>query len=104
MLHLFLDDKAGFTERALYEYTSRGTQRLVYDGYFFSKNKTYEAGSRVNWKCQFYERLRCKARALTKTIDGYDYVRITHEEHTHSRDVTEAGTRRRRRRRKSDAS
>ncbi|XP_062698318.1 FLYWCH-type zinc finger-containing protein 1-like [Aedes albopictus] len=84
-----MNDKAVFTERAQYEYTSRGTQRLLHGGYYFSKNKTNESSGRVNWKCQFYQRLRCKARAITKNINGYEYVRVTHEEHTHRKDLTE---------------
>ncbi|XP_058057607.1 modifier of mdg4-like isoform X31 [Anopheles bellator] len=75
------DLKATFNERAFFEFTSRGTQCLVYDGYYFSKNKTADNGSRVNWKCRFYQRLRCKARALTKIIDGC-------EQRSHSRTGT----------------
>ncbi|KXJ74241.1 hypothetical protein RP20_CCG014100 [Aedes albopictus] len=96
---VLLDDKAVFTERAQYEYTSRGTQRLLHGGYYFSKNKTNESSGRMNWKCQFYQRLRCKARAITKNINGYEYVRVTHEEHTHRQDLTEDEFRRPKRKR-----
>lgn len=40
-----------------------------------------------NWKCSFYGRLKCRARALTKTIGGIDYVKITCAEHNHERPI-----------------
>ncbi|KAL1402696.1 hypothetical protein pipiens_005956 [Culex pipiens pipiens] len=82
------DEKVTFVERAKYEYTLRGTQQLVHNGFYFSKNKTLDGGTRVNWKCQFYERLRCRARAITKSVNGFDYVRVTNDEHTHTRDIS----------------
>ncbi|XP_058451147.1 modifier of mdg4-like isoform X20 [Malaya genurostris] len=90
------EDKHGFSERAYYEYSSRGTQCLVYDGYYFSKNKTNDGGVRVNWKCRYYQRLKCRARALTKTINGNDYVKVSNAEHSHIREVEGRGARRRR--------
>ncbi|XP_049532495.1 modifier of mdg4-like isoform X30 [Anopheles darlingi] len=78
---------SSFTEPAFFEVSSRGTQCLVYDGYYYSKNKTAENGARVNWKCRFYQRLHCKARALTKNINGCQYVKMFNIEHTHGREV-----------------
>uniref|UniRef100_A0A182MSS3 FLYWCH-type domain-containing protein n=1 Tax=Anopheles culicifacies TaxID=139723 RepID=A0A182MSS3_9DIPT len=70
-------------QRACFEFTTRGTQCLVYDGYLYSKNKTFENGTRVNWKCRFYHRLHCKARAQTRLIDGIEYVKVFKNEHSH---------------------
>nr|XP_029723728.1 modifier of mdg4-like isoform X37 [Aedes albopictus] len=92
------DDMHGFSQRAHYEFTSRGTQCLVYDGYFYSKNKTNEGGVRVNWKCRYYQRFKCKARALTKTINGCDYVKVSSTEHTHMQEMYCKDLRRKRRR------
>ncbi|XP_062698321.1 FLYWCH-type zinc finger-containing protein 1-like [Aedes albopictus] len=91
------DDMHGFSQRAHYEFTSRGTQCLVYDGYFYSKNKTNEGGVRVNWKCRYYQRFKCKARALTKTINGCDYVKVSSTEHTHMQEMYCKDLRRKRR-------
>ncbi|XP_062698353.1 uncharacterized protein LOC109413361 [Aedes albopictus] len=91
------DDMHGFSQRAHYEFTSRGTQCLVYDGYFYSKNKTNEGGVRVNWKCRYYQRFKCKARALTKTINGCDYVKVSSTEHTHMQEMYCQDLRRKRR-------
>ncbi|XP_062556522.1 modifier of mdg4-like isoform X33 [Armigeres subalbatus] len=90
-------DSQGFSERAVYEFSSRGTQCLVYDGFFYSKNKTNDGGIRVNWKCRYYQRFKCKARALTKTINGCDYVRVSSTEHTHMREIYCKDLRRKRR-------
>ncbi|XP_035900377.1 modifier of mdg4-like isoform X12 [Anopheles stephensi] len=74
-------------QRACFEFTTRGTQCLVYDGYLYSKNKTFENGTRVNWKCRFYHRLHCKARAQTRLIDGIEYVKVFRNEHTHPQET-----------------
>lgn len=74
-------------ERATFEFTSRGTQCLLYDGHFYSRNKTFENGTRVNWKCRFYNRFHCKARAQTRLIGGVEYVKVFRNEHTHAQDV-----------------
>ncbi|XP_035777058.1 modifier of mdg4-like isoform X37 [Anopheles albimanus] len=85
---------SSFTEPAFFEVSSRGTQCLVYDGYYYSKNKTAENGARVNWKCRFYQRLHCKARALTKNINGCQYVKMFNIKHTHGREVNSPRKRR----------
>uniref|UniRef100_A0A182HJU4 BEN domain-containing protein n=1 Tax=Anopheles arabiensis TaxID=7173 RepID=A0A182HJU4_ANOAR len=77
----------GNIQRACFEFTTRGTQCLVYDGYLYSKNKTFENGTRVNWKCRFYHRLHCKARAQTRLIDGVEYVKVFKNEHTHPQEA-----------------
>ncbi|XP_052890178.1 modifier of mdg4-like isoform X31 [Anopheles moucheti] len=74
-------------QRACFEFTTRGTQCLVYDGYLYSKNKTFENGMRVNWKCRFYHRLHCKARAQTRLIDGIEYVKVFKNEHSHPQEA-----------------
>uniref|UniRef100_A0A182NKW8 BEN domain-containing protein n=1 Tax=Anopheles dirus TaxID=7168 RepID=A0A182NKW8_9DIPT len=80
-------DGGGGLERATFEFTSRGTQCLVYDGYFYSRNKTFENGTRVNWKCRFYHRLQCKARAQTRLIGSVEYVKVFKNEHSHPQEV-----------------
>uniref|UniRef100_A0A182JNK7 FLYWCH-type domain-containing protein n=1 Tax=Anopheles christyi TaxID=43041 RepID=A0A182JNK7_9DIPT len=51
------------------------------------KNKTFENGTRVNWKCRFYHRLHCKARAQTRLIDGIEYVKVFKNEHSHPQEA-----------------
>lgn len=52
---------------------------------------------RVNWKCRYYQRFKCKARALTKTINGCDYVKVSSTEHTHMPEMYCKDLRRKRR-------
>lgn len=85
----------GNIQRACFEFTTRGTQCLVYDGYLYSKNKTFENGTRVNWKCRFYHRLHCKARAQTRLIDGVEYVKVFKNEHTHPQEAKSVRRRKR---------
>uniref|UniRef100_A0A182QHJ4 FLYWCH-type domain-containing protein n=1 Tax=Anopheles farauti TaxID=69004 RepID=A0A182QHJ4_9DIPT len=80
-------DSSSGLERATFEFTSRGTQCLLYDGHFYSRNKTFENGTRVNWKCRFYHRLHCKARAQTRLIGGVEYVKVFKNEHSHPQEV-----------------
>lgn len=65
-------------------YESEGTKRhLIHDGYRFYQNGlgSKRTGS-TSWLCVSYYRNRCRARATTCTINGYDMVRLN-QPHTH---------------------
>lgn len=61
--------------------TRRGHQMLLHDDYSYVREKQKQ--NTTNWKCSWHVRFRCKARAVTKEIDGQHYVRITCGSHTH---------------------
>lgn len=54
---------------------------LIYDGYRYGKNR--ESIDKIYWKCACYGKYKCAARATTKTIGGYEMVRVNYKEHNH---------------------
>jgi FLYWCH zinc finger domain len=67
----------------VFGYTRRGFQKLVHDGFSYTKDRQSKTSS--NWKCSLFTRFKCKARAVTKNIDGEDFVKITNATHYHDR-------------------
>ncbi|EDS31244.1 conserved hypothetical protein [Culex quinquefasciatus] len=69
---------------ASFGFTQRGYIMLLHDGYGFTKDRQTAKGS--NWKCSLFRRMKCRARAITRTINGADMMKITQPYHTHGRD------------------
>lgn len=61
--------------------TRRGYQMLLHEDFGYVREKQKQ--NTTNWKCSLHAKFRCKARAVTKNIDGQHYVRITCGTHTH---------------------
>lgn len=40
----------------------------------------------INWRCSNFIRHKCKARAITREIDGREMVRLSRPQHTHDID------------------
>jgi hypothetical protein len=70
---------------AEFEQTNRGGRKLVHQGFSFTVNRKL-SDSCISWKCTKYKRFGCRARAVTKFIKDYEYVKISKPEHTHSPD------------------
>lgn len=52
---------------------------------FFSfKRKTNET---TNWRCANFIRYKCKARAITRIINGIEMVKVSKPHHTHEIDT-----------------
>lgn len=56
---------------------------LMYNGYAYIKDR--EAQKSCNWKCSLFGKLKCRARAVTKTINGRKMMKITNSVHNHYR-------------------
>ncbi|KXJ74244.1 hypothetical protein RP20_CCG014103 [Aedes albopictus] len=54
---------------------------LLHENYSYVREKQKQ--STTNWKCSWHVKFRCKARAVTKEIEGQHFVRITCGFHTH---------------------
>jgi hypothetical protein len=70
-----------FGEEATFGESQRKQRVLVYRGFSYIRNGEF-LGS-VNWRCSSYRTKKCKAKAVTKKINGLEYVKPTYEEHNH---------------------
>lgn len=72
---------ADFCEVAQFSISRRGTPVLINKGFRFIRDGQFIDST--NWRCAYYFRLRCKARAITtKANDGRVLVKITNPNHT----------------------
>lgn len=62
--------------------TRRGYQMLLHEDFGYVREKQKQ--NTTNWKCSLHAKFRCKARAVTKELDGQHFVRITCGTHTHA--------------------
>lgn len=70
---------AKFNEIAHFEPSQRGSIVLYYDGKRFTRDGTF--ADSTNWRCCYF-RDKCRARAITKQINGETRVRVTNPIHT----------------------
>lgn len=68
-----------FTEIAHFEPSQRGSIVLYYDDKRFTRDGMFQDS--INWRCCYF-RDKCRARAITKEIDGITKVRLTNGRHT----------------------
>lgn len=68
-----------FFELAHFESSQRGSCVLIYDGKRFTRDGKFT--ETTNWRCCYF-RDKCRARAITREIDGVTRVRITYSQHT----------------------
>lgn len=71
----------GFTELANFVLDGKG-RILKYDNHRFHRNS--QNGKDVYWKCALYKRYGCKARLITRTINGYEMLKIKNPIHSHA--------------------
>jgi FLYWCH zinc finger domain len=62
--------------------TSRGNPKLLYGGYAYNKDRVSKTSS--HWKCAIFTRYRCKARAVTRLIDGVEHFKMNNLVHYHA--------------------
>lgn len=68
-------------EYATFGLSCRGTATLLYRGYKFLRDCKYMDST--NWRCAYYHRFRCKARAITSTLEnGRIVVTCRNNKHT----------------------
>lgn len=75
----------GFT-KAVFGLTRRGCQKLILDGFSYTKDRQSKKTS--NWKCAVFSKYRCKARAVSKLMGGMEMVKLKCAVHYHDRYVT----------------
>ncbi|XP_058170973.1 modifier of mdg4-like isoform X14 [Anopheles ziemanni] len=66
---------------ALLGKTRRGQLKLFYGGNAFTRDRKSMKTS--NWKCSLFTKYRCRARAVTKEINGVTHVKVTNDVHYH---------------------
>lgn len=71
----------GIFEPAVFGTTRRGQQKLLYGGHAYTKDR--QSAKTCNWKCSLFTRYKCKARAVTREINGIVYVKATNTMHYH---------------------
>ncbi|XP_055704677.1 modifier of mdg4-like isoform X38 [Phlebotomus papatasi] len=70
--------------RARFGYSQRGARVLIVDSYRFVKDKKFMDS--INWRCSNFRKDNCKARAITKVIDGVEVVKLSSKYHSHQPD------------------
>lgn len=75
--HLSVFRKARFSK------SQRKHRLLICDGYSFIMDGKFS--HTVNWRCSQYRTYRCKARAITKEINGVETYKFTNSKHTHEK-------------------
>ncbi|EJY57541.1 AAEL017288-PA [Aedes aegypti] len=68
-------------EPAVFGTTRRGQQKLIHNGHAYTKDR--QSAKTCNWKCSLFTRYKCKARAVTRDINGVVYVKVTNTLHYH---------------------
>ncbi|EAT43952.1 AAEL004637-PA [Aedes aegypti] len=68
---------------AKFGYTQKGKAMLLYNGYAYIKDR--QAMKSCNWKCSLFGKLKCRARAVTKTVNDRQMMKITKPLHNHTR-------------------
>lgn len=76
---LFSISDSMFFETAHFESSQRGSCVLIYDGRRFTRDGKFT--ETTNWRCCYF-RDKCRARAITRDIDGVTRVRVTFAQHT----------------------
>ncbi|CRK91952.1 CLUMA_CG005563, isoform AF [Clunio marinus] len=69
-------------QEAQFMMTNRGGRKLVHEGFSFTVNRKL-SDRIISWKCTKYKQLGCRARAVTKVIKGYEYIKLSRPDHTH---------------------
>lgn len=76
----------GYYDFAEFTHTNRGNPKLIHNQFFYNKSADANSHGIVTWRCALshsFPKLKCKAKALTQVIGGYEMVKITGQ-HTHT--------------------
>lgn len=46
----------------------------MHDGYRYTRNR--HMGDNIHWRCAVYNHTKCKGRATTRVIEGYQMLRL----------------------------
>lgn len=59
----------------------RGADMLLFNGFSYVKDRSFN--ETINWRCSLFRKLQCRARAITKRIDGVEMVKASFNVHSH---------------------
>lgn len=79
--YIFVLFISGYSVVAEFGKSQRGAPVLLYRGNTFVKDRQFL--ETINWRCALFKKLKCRARAVTKTVHGVQLVKFTHYFHTH---------------------
>lgn len=76
-----METTTGFTFEAHFIRSKHGSRSLIVNGAKFVKDRT--TNETINWRCSNFIRFKCKARAITRFINGREMVKLSRPTHTH---------------------
>ncbi|XP_049532481.1 modifier of mdg4-like isoform X18 [Anopheles darlingi] len=68
-------------EAAEFGISQRGARKLIYQGFQYVKDRDFPDST--NWRCALFKRHKCRARAITKYVNGVVCVRPSNFKHNH---------------------
>lgn len=83
---LFVIDRDTNLDLANFVQTNRGGRKLLIDGYSFTVNRKLNENL-ISWKCTKYKQFGCRARAVTRVIEGTEFVKLSKPDHSHTADM-----------------
>lgn len=72
-----------FVDVATFKVTQRGAPKLCHNGFEYVKDRSFH--TTINWRCCLFRRKKCSARAVTRSFDNVQRVKLTHPNHSHKR-------------------
>lgn len=61
--------------------SKHGSRSLIVNGAKFVKDR--KTNETINWRCANFIRYKCKARAISRVVDGREMVKLSQAMHTH---------------------
>lgn len=55
---------------------------LVHDGHRYNRNRA--TNDKTYWRCAYYHKYKCLARATTIIVNGYEMAKINIKNHNHN--------------------
>lgn len=84
-------DFLGFRIAACFVRSKHGSRSLIVNGAKFVKDR--KTNETINWRCANFIRYKCKARAISRVVDGREMVKLSQSHHTHPvENANEEGT------------
>lgn len=78
---LFLCTERYFTDIAEFVVARTGSRALLIYGHKYVKDR--ETSVTINWRCSNFIRYKCRARAITRNVNGVERVKLSNPMHSH---------------------
>lgn len=76
-----ISNSTGFRIIAVFGKSQRGAPMLIHEGHTYVKDRQFL--ETTNWRCSLFKKLKCRARAVTKDVNGLELVKFTNPTHSH---------------------